>query len=623
MFNKKISLILITLVFMLSLSVVAAADSNSTDDMIASEVDEEPPSGEDVVISTDESTATQVDESNYSLTGSDVTMYYKGGSSYCVTLLNGTAPVKGANITFNINGASYVNTTDSSGKASFHLDLKPNTYTISAIFGNITSTNKIKILPVIKAKDVVKTYSSSKKYTATFLDSNGGPLKNTKVKFKLNGKTYSAKTNDKGVASLALDLKVGNYEIYAIHPNGYQISNKITVKSSIAASNLKKYYLGSKKFKATFYGPNGKPLSGKNIVFKIKGYTYYKKTNSKGVATLKIFSTPGTYKIKIINQNTGESKTKKITVLSTLSVDTVKVFTDTTSKFKVTLHKNTGKLAKNAKMTVYVAGTKKTVKTDSDGVATVKIKLSTKGTYTFRAIDPYTDYAVSKNFRVYLASIKANDIGAIENFASSYQVTLLNQDGKVAKDAYVQITLNGEVHKVKTNSKGVASVKFKLPAGKFKVVCKDLRNGYQISKKITVVSDRMGMAFDQYGVSEDGLTILAIGRKSAPGESSYDYGFYMCEFERTCPYCHGHNLYWSIFYAVDEYTDQGIFPATGNKEGSSCEGAIVCADCDMDFSIFGNEHWYSNQHHLKIIYGPVKSSKEAAYQLKSGTFVRI
>ena len=622
MFNKKISLILITLVFMLSLSVVSATDSNSTDDIIAGEVDEEPPSVDDIVLSTDESEPVQVNETNYSLDGSDVSMYYKGGSSYYVTLLNGTDPVDGANVTFNLNGVSYVKTTDSTGKASLLLDLQPGTYTISAVFGNITSTNKIKVLRVITGKDVVKTYSSSKKYYATFFDSQGNRLSNTYVKFKLNGKTYSVKTNSRGVAGLKLNLKVGNYVIYAIHPNGYQISNKITVKSSIVASNLKKYYHSSKRFTATFYGPDGKPLSGKTIVFKIKGYTYTKKTNSKGVATLKIQSTPGLYKIKSINKKTGESKTNYIKVISPLSIETEKVFTGTTAKFKVTLHKTSGALAKDVKMTVYIAGSKKTVKTDSNGVATAKFKLSNKGTYTFRAVDPYTGYSLSKSIRVYLASIKAYDIGAIDDQASSYSVTLLNQDGSLAKYTYVQITLNGEVHKVKTNSKGVATINFKLHTGKYNVVCKDLRTDYQITKKITVVEDRMGIHYNQYGVSFDGLTILAIGRQSAIGDPS-GYSWYMCEFKRTCPYCHSHNLYWSIFYAVDEYTDQGYFPATGLKEGSSCEGAIVCADCDMDFSIFGNEHVYSNPHHLNMIYGPEKSTKEMAYLLKSGNYVRI
>ena len=632
MFNKKISLILITLVFMLSLSVVAAADSNSTDDMIAGDVDEEPPSGDGEILSTDESTHYQVSDENttltdgedqYSLTGNDVNMYYKGGSSYNVILRNGTVPIEGAKITLKLNGASYERTTDSAGKASLLLDLKPNTYTIKAIFGNLTTTNTIKVLPVIKASDVTKTYKGSKKFTATFLDSKGKPLKNTDVKFKIKGVTYKAKTDKNGVASIAINLKPGNYVVYAIHPNGYQTSNKITVKSSITASNLKKYYRGSKKFKAQFFNSNGKVLKKKYITFKIKGYTYHKKTNAKGIAYLKILSTPGTYKIKSINQKTGEKKTRTITVLSPLSAKSMKVFDDVKSNFKVTLHKPNGQLAKNKKMAIYIGGTKKTVKTDSKGVATLKFKLS-KGTYVFRSVDPFTKYSVSKKVYVKLASIKAYNIGAVANVATTYDVTLYKQNGAVAKKTYMQITLNGKVHKVKTNSKGVASVKFNLPAGKYQVVCKDLDTGYTVTKLITVVKDRWGIHYDKYGVSEDGLTVLAIGRPSASGElSKYGYTFYMVELERTCPGCHGHNLYWGIFWAGDETSNWGYFPATGNNEGGSAEGTIFCKDCDRDYSIFGKEHVTSNPLYLHVGSGPVKTTKEMAYILKSGNYVRM
>lgn len=623
MFNKKICMILLTMVFMLSLSAVAAADSNSTDDVIASEVDEEPPSVDEGVLSAGESVTGPDKENNYTLSGNDVSMYYKAGSSYQASLYNGNTPVKGADITLVLNGVSYVKTTDDSGKVSLVIDLNPATYKISVSYGNVTLNNNIKVLPVITAKDITKTYKSSTQYTATFLDSNGKPLKNTNVKFILNGKTYTKKTNSKGVASLNLDLKVGNYVIYAVHPNGYRISNKITVKSSVTSSDLKKYYKGSKKFSATFYGKDGKVLKNKYIKFYTKGRYFSVKTNSKGVASISVISQPSTFKITSINSQTGEKKTNTITVLSTITAGTMTAFTGKNYYYKVTLHKTNGQLAKNKYMKVYVDGSKKTVKTDSSGVASVKFKLS-KGNHVFKSVDPYTQYTVSKRVTVKLASISAYDIGAIENESSYFQARLYKQNGAVAKNTNMKISIAGVDHIVKTDSNGYARVDFNFSIGQYKVVCTDLETDYSVACKITVVRNNMGILYSKYGVSLDGSTILAVGRPSAPGElSKYGWNWYMVEFDRTCPYCHGHNLFWDIFWAGDETTEWGVFPATGNKESGSTEGSIFCADCDADFSIFGNEHITSGAKHLTVVSKAVETTKEIAYLLKSGNYVKI
>ena len=617
MFNKKFKLFLITLAFMLSISAVAAVDTNSTDDMLAEEVDVEPPSWSESPLSLSESIQTTGADAKYVLT-SESSSYYSG-SNYTVVLSRNNDPVENASVSLYINGVSYTQNTDEDGRVSVPLDLTAGNYVVSASYEDTVDKSNVKVLPLITAKNVTKTYSNTKKYSATFFNSDGTPLKNTNVKFILNNKTYTKKTNSKGVASLELNLKVGDYVVWAVHPKGYKISNRVTVKTSVIASDVTKHYLSSRTFSATFYGKDGKPLVKKYIKFKAHGFTFNVKTNSKGVAKLAIISDPSTFKMTSINPVTGEKATNTVKISPTMTAKKMTVFSDKTSTFKVTIYKNE-KLVKNAKVYVYIKGVKKVAKTDANGVASVKFKLA-KGTYTFSSYDPYTQSYLKTKITVNDPTIKASNIVAAENKTSVFTATLVNNDGSLAKNTNMQITLNNVTKTVKTNSYGAASVNFNLSAGTYKVSCKDLRNGYSTTKTIEVIKSNVGTTYNKYGVSEDGYSLLAIGRASSSGElSKYGYTFYVTEFDRTCPYCGSHELYWGIFFAGNEYTDYGVFPATGNKEGSSAEGIIVCANCDCDWSVFGHIHGGSIDN-LKVITPTKSCTKADAYTLSSGKYV--
>lgn len=619
MFNKKMSLFLITLAFMLSISAVAAADLDSTDDMVAGDVEEEPPSGSDMELSQDDQDTLAASKSAYELTSSDVTMYYLNGTSYEVTLSQGGNPISNATVTISVNGKDYTRTTNANGVAKLQIGLKPNQYTISATYDGLKTTNTLKVLPVVSGKDVSAYYGNSIVYTATFLNNQGKALANTNVQFTINGVTYTRKTDSNGVATMPIGLRAGKYVINAIHPNGYKISNKINVKTTVTASDFTKYYGGSSKFSAKFLDKKGNVLKNRQIKFIAHGNTYTATTNSNGVAYLAIISKPTSFTVTSVNPVTGEKVNKKVTIKSTLSASNINTFTYLTPTFKVTfMNMKTGKVNANKNVPITTNGVTKTVKTDSNGVASLSLKYTSKGTYKITTKDLNTGYVQTNYAYVKWATLTASSMTVKPDTSQTFKVKLTDQNRKVVPNSNVQITINGVTKTVKTDSKGIASTGYKLPVGTYYFTTKDPSTGYILKTKIYV---KDFTTYNKYGVSDDGRTLMAIGRASAAGElSKYGYTFYATELLRECPYCHSHELYWGIFWASTEYANYGIFPATGNYEGGSAEGHIFCAQCDSDWSIFGHNHGGTGGD-LTVISGPSSCTKEDAYTLKNGNYV--
>ena len=146
----------------------------------------------------------------------NVAVDYSGKATFKVRVIgkDGKAVGKNEIVVMKIGKKTYNVKTDSKGYASKTFDLTPGKYKITTIYKGSTVKNTITIKKVLKAKSVTKKKAKKIKYTAALKTSKGKTISGKKVTFKIKGKTYSSKTNKKGVATVVFkNLKVGKYSV--------------------------------------------------------------------------------------------------------------------------------------------------------------------------------------------------------------------------------------------------------------------------------------------------------------------------------------------------------------------------------------------------------------------------
>ena len=253
-------------------------------------------------------------------------------------------------IHFALDTIDYTAVTNSDGIATLKVSLsKAKTYDIFSIFNGderyygsqmVANTITIKKKAVtLTAKNISYKSTATKKLSVTVKTAvydiytlsvkSYKVMKNKKVTFTVNGKTYTATTNSKGVATVKINLnKKGTYT-YKVKFAGNSTyaavtkSAKLTIKPVATSLTTKKYTYKkktkTKKLKATLKDSSGKILKSKKVTFKVNGKTYSAKTNSKGIVTVKIKLTKkGTFKytVKFAGDNMykATSKTNKVVI---------------------------------------------------------------------------------------------------------------------------------------------------------------------------------------------------------------------------------------------------------------------------------------------------------------------
>ena len=295
---------------MLSVSAVGAASDvgnvvSFDDDVETGDLDVDPPSGIDdinnVTYSKSEDTREPV------IYGEDLSMYYKNGSRYEVSIYQDGKIINSQNndskVIFNVNGVNYTKELVN-GKASIGINLNPGNYTITTFYhytdGLATKTNNIEVLSTILANDVVKFFRNGTQYCAKFLDGCGSPLVNASVIFNINGVFYKKQTDDNGMARLNINLFPGEYILTAIHLNGEEKANIIKVLTTISAEDISLIENKSGVFVLKTHD------GARNVSITIDGVEYIVQTDDGGVATLNVSLSKGNHAVLSKNLNSGE-----------------------------------------------------------------------------------------------------------------------------------------------------------------------------------------------------------------------------------------------------------------------------------------------------------------------------
>ncbi|WP_432644925.1 Ig-like domain-containing protein [Methanobrevibacter sp.] len=350
-----------------------------------------------------------------------------------------------------------------------------NTNSIQSKVSSVSKDGKLAASPkkVSTKVDVIDThYSKSATYfKVTLKDANGNPISNQKVSFKVNGVTYTAITDKNGIASVKTKtLSIGSYTVaigYSGNSNyaDVSLSKKVKVLSSVTGSDITKYYGPVVQYSVKFW-KNYDALANTKVSFKVNGITYTKTTDKNGIAKLPVNIAPGKYVITTVNPYSGEKLSNNCISLKdattlTHGSSTTYIVPNKKYSFTVTLKSKHGILISGKNIVFKYLNKKVTVKTNSNGKATLSLPALSKGTYSISysySGDKYYSGS-SESGKLYVQNpttkLTSSKLNMQYNDGSKFAVKL-TKSGKVLVNKNVKITFNGKSYTVKTNSKGIA-----------------------------------------------------------------------------------------------------------------------------------------------------------------------
>ena len=259
----------------------------------------------DNYLSNELSSTLYVGEGSLDVTFNDVSAYIGNKGKFIATVKDADGnPISGITVKFykfqgryvyvgmaktDKNGVATLNaevpTTIGSYKMLANISDDSNTFESSSKESSLTVTYK-PVITLYKTSSVY--YGNTIKYKVRIKDDTGKYAVAGKiVTIKVNGKSYSVKTDKGGYAYKSIALKAGSYTV-SVQYKGISSSSKITFKPILIAKSITKKKAKTIKFSVKLVNKYGKILKYKKVTFKFKGKKYTAKTNKYGYATVSL-----------------------------------------------------------------------------------------------------------------------------------------------------------------------------------------------------------------------------------------------------------------------------------------------------------------------------------------------
>ena len=403
------------------------------------------------------------------------------------------------NVTLNINNINYQTPLEkgkakitvsnlTAGKYQYTVTYAGNdNFTGQTVNGdlNVKSDNVI-----ITAQNVTKYYGGSERLTVSLTDKTGAPLKEKTVWITINKKTYNRTTDDKGIASMALNLPSGNYtaDILFKGDADYKAVNttcNVVIKATVFGQDLTKIEKASKPYVATFLDSAGKPLAkGTEIEFNINGIFYKRTIGDDGKGALNINLVKGKYTITATNLKTGENTANTVIIESRIvnNTDVTKYYKNDTQYYVTVLDDNGNPVKAGETVTFNINGVFYQRTTNDKGVAELKLNLPPSD-YVITA--EYKGCKVANNIKI-LPVLSAKDLTKKYGEETPFIANLVDGQGKPLAQKEITFNINGVFYNKITEDTGMARLNINLLPGQY--IITSSYNGVNIANRVTVTS---------------------------------------------------------------------------------------------------------------------------------------